>query len=657
VAPPAPAPPHPASHLPFKHSTHLDLGSFSTGSPSAGTIDLAQPITNLTALTPASFQINQNQGWTPTANQFREITTAEERQILTPLSFIRIHTTAPGIVRIDFHPAADAQPPASGQTLHTTNAAPHTSHIYQKLTREGFSSGLQHTTIANGKTTVESFFAITSATGTHTLHIAPDGTHTDTQEAVTSSIPAGRSIETNRYLLDGTTQLPISRTFEAYAVKPWGKEALVSTTNGIAPNAQTTTHAYYENDQLPGYKEKRQTIHPDGSWTTWLYSTTLDGKSYLSHTLTPWLDAAAPLASATVANAVANSRATHHDETGAITHETILGSTVLTRETTGTTNGETATTTPASGNSVTTATLYHNAPFNALPGTKGPLALTVSEDLSATYYNQAEIGTFDTTTQAFSLLPGGLDTRNTTTTGRVTNIGLIFNTVPGQSTRTTTITRKGLGTIRRTLEVLIGGTWQPANTTTYTYDAQGNLSTTTTNGDTTTHPAPGDPNATVQTDTSDTGEVTITTTDATTGETLSIVRQGTATQAHIVTTFATTRAANGNQTRVTTTFAANDPDANGTYTPIPNTTTTSSVTTDLLGRTLSSTDELGTLTTYTYPDPLTTTQTRNGVTVTTTRHLDGQLKTTSGTGTIPEHNTYSRRQRPHRTNHLPRYNR
>jgi len=262
------------------------------------------------------------------------------------------------------------------------------------------------------------------------------------------------------------------------------------------------------------------------------------------------------------------------------------------------------------GDSTTTSIL--GQALSSSSSNSGPDPVTTSEK-----------GTWDTATKTFTPSTNGTATRSTYRAG-----GTL---VQNQSTRTVTVS-DDTGTRRSDLEVFTGGTAYALLTRTdYTYDAEGRLVEVKRDGDlvsSTVHHANG-----TRTVTGEDGSSTTYSAEVPGSENSSQTDHGGGLFPDRVSSSTTTYDANGTTTSHTRS-------AGGLS-------VSSGSTSSHGGRVLSSTDELGRTTTYTYAvdgntGQRTETETGpGGVTRITTYHRDGQLKSVTGSGVVSEFYEYS----------------
>ena len=253
--------------------------------------------------------------------------------------------------------------------------------------------------------------------------------------------------------------------------------------------------------------------------------------------------------------------------------------------------------------------------------------LSINPDNSATQYSYAK-GDYNSTTGVFTASPTGEYTQTIAAQGYINLNAIAFEV--GQSTRQINISDPFGRTVRSSMEVWQDPSWAEVSVETIIHED--------TNGDGLVDKTSRSKNGTILTITQAVsdfethawdmyGQKTVTIIDSL-GRTLSVLKEGLAGQANLLTTYSYS----GRNFTVTVSGGGN--------------TVTTSTTSDLLGRTLTSTDQDGLVTTsaYTYPvgGGLQTTMTRpDGNTEITTYHIDGQVESMTGSGVVPTYYTYS----------------
>jgi RHS repeat-associated protein len=435
-----------------------------------------------------------------------------------------------------------------------------------------------------------------------------------------------RVVTNEEWSADGSSSYTlISRTSREYQPTNSGGFLLYKTTEdptwaGRSNPANVTETIYYNSN---GVVERR--IHSDGSWS--IYTSGSDDNFAMDEdmisqnvTYTPWLDSSVPESGVpSFGNCVA--RVSRELSDGSSTTETYTAGVLGAKEiqTSGTTDGyHVETTQEFTGNSESlTSQRWIYPSSNSF--TSGRPYRSIDPSGRVTTYSYEKMS-YDTN--------GGFEQDNDgTLTGTYSTEGtggspegVLDGDDNSLSTRTFTVTDEEGRTLHIETQAYTGnGGYDTMTVTDYsrTFDVNGHLETTTVTRDGRVISYEQIISGTETHTTDDQGILQIVTTDSQ-GRTLSSVRAGvTTTYAYSPQTTTITQSASGLSSRTTTTV------------------------TNLLGETVSSTDEFGTVTTYTHDHAnRSDTETRNGIYTTNTRYCDGREKSTTGNGIIPNYMSY-----------------
>lgn len=570
------------------------------GETPTGLLELAVPVTSATAITPSDFVFTVDEDY---EEDTTDTTSSGVRIIESPHSRVEMESTAAGLeVRVHDDPAPGSDPDYT--------------FVYSRVQDPAYGDGLKVTREKAGGEGPNSFERYES--------VSPDGLTADYKvvhddgsvtEGTATIIDGGEGITYDEYekAPDGEGGFEIAdRYFTHRVMKPWGED-LVETVRGLGDDAVTTWNTYYD-ASAPAHLRGRLHYWTDsgGDWERRLY----DSEGELAETLRPWKDGPANPALATRHN----SRATVHlDEN--TTETWIAGVKMATRETIQATTpyplgGAPAvevierTTTP--GGAVSESISYYEPgsgteEYGDLLGTLDPggvLTSFVSEE-----------GSFDESTRTFT--PGaGAATREFTVQGTLAS-------PEGIAHRTTREVRISDDTGTRFTETQVftgGGSYALLTRTDHHYDGEGRLVETVTDGDTvsaTTHHADGSRTETY----SDGSSVTLV--EGEDGESSRTWHGG-----GLFEDILTETTVDG-QTTTTVRSAGGLALASATVTS-PG------------GRLLATTDEQGRTTTW-HRDPNTGAEIETGpggVTRVTARYRDGQLKSVTGSGVLPEYHDH-----------------
>ncbi|MES2736646.1 MAG: RHS repeat-associated core domain-containing protein [Verrucomicrobiota bacterium] len=559
------------------------------------------------------------------------------RQVFGPQGLADIVELIDGSIELRFYEVG-AVAGKDGSGLYTVTASP---VIVQKLTPATdpiSGNGVIYSDTRNGETTTQSFYGDGNASGSVERSVDARGriTEVTTNLAVDplDSTKWTRVVVTRKLYTVGANEIELSTLQEEYASWGWGEviERVIHDPNG---ENRVTAYAYYDNQIADGaaFKKMKHVINSDGSWEKYIYN--VEGR--LEATRYPWKDSPAHPDSATATNCVAELPS--YDDEGEIngSSKRVLGVQVQKRRSFEVLadredyngleidlytveerryHGDAA----AYLSSSTSYLLDYSSPTPP----KGPLRRTIEENGSASRSFE-ENGNYDEATGAFTAAPSGAFTRSIQTEGTAEFVEGVAN----RTTRTITISdHKGIW--RSEKQVFNGGGYETLSITTYEYESGTGrrLMSVTQDGRVISGITYSGITEKVETDARGTQ---VTYDYDLGGELIQTTKTGVpAGQNH------------ESQAAISTTF---------TREGLTTTTTTSSgglslsssLTTTEDGRTVSLTDEQGRTTNVVYTSVgRGVTETRpGGVTRVTTRYLDGQLKSISGTGVIPEFHDYS----------------
>ncbi|WP_265592901.1 RHS repeat-associated core domain-containing protein [Verrucomicrobium sp. BvORR034] len=508
--------------------------------------------------------------------------------------------------------------------LYTTTGAAFVKHRLEVGMNTVAGSGILHSTTRNGATSTEGFYGSGNTVGSimRTVHL--DGRISETMnvldvDPLDDSIWT-RTVESRELVVDNSVEVETSYIRREYASRPWG-EVLERTISDPSGANLITEYAYYEDEINDGaaYRKLKYVIQPDSSWTKRAYGST----GGLIKTYRPWKDLPAHPDDATDSNC-------QYTEivSASSTRNFILG-VQTSRSQTMYNWGSEFDGEQSWDFNIVENWRYHGGGFAGLSTSSAYVYLTqfyrsVAADGTATRYVETK-GNFNESTGVFTESSGGAYTRSVSTQGTVTDAPGIAN-----KTRRTITISDAKGPRRKEEQVYTGADYERVSATTYEYETglSRRLLSVSQDGDVTSSIVYTSATETAETDAY--GVTTNNTYDAS-GELLSAVKVGIGAgvdyqaQADI-----TTSHANDVLTSTTTITAGG-------------LTLTSSQTSDKVGRMVSQTDEQGRVTTYAFTSGgrVTTETGPGGVTRITTNYLDGQLKSVTGTGVIPEFHDYT----------------